>query len=77
MRASSPPGRWDPRVGKWKLNQIIKEYLKVAPDPITVDSLIRHLKSQGYDPTTTRKILDQFVEIDKKGHVYMKKGGGD
>ena len=75
MRASSPPGRWDPRVGKWKLNQIIKEYLKVAPDPITVEDLIRHLKSHGYDPITARRVLDQFVEIDGKGHVYMKRGG--
>lgn len=75
MRASSPPGRWAPNQGKWKLNKIIKEYLQVAPDPVTVENLIRYLKSQGYDPTVTRRVLDQFVEIDGKGHVYRKIGG--
>ena len=75
MRYSSLPGRWDPRQGKWKLNQIIKEYMQVAPTPITVDALIRYLKNQGYHPTATRRVLDQFVEIDEKGHVTIKKGG--
>ena len=75
MRDSSPSGRWDLRRGKWKLNQIIKEYLKRTPDPVTVDTLIRHLKSHGYHPTDTRRVLDQFVEIDEKGHVAMKSGG--
>jgi len=68
--------RWDPRRGKWKLNKIIKEYLQVAPNPVTVDTLIRYLNSQGYHPTTTRVILPQFVEIDEKGHVTKKRGGG-
>jgi len=65
-----------PLKGKWKLNKIIKEYLQAAPDPVTVDALIRYLKSQGYDPTDTRRVLSQFVEIDGKGHVYRKRGGG-
>ena len=68
-------GRWDPRRGKWKLNKIIKEYIQVTPDPVTVDALIRYLKSQGYHPTETRRILIQFVEIDKKGHVTRMRGG--
>lgn len=68
-------GRGDPRRGKWKLNKIIKEYIQVTPDPVTVDALIRYLKTQGYHPTTTRRILAQFVEIDEKGHVTRMKGG--
>jgi len=71
----SPLGRWDPWRGKWKLNKIIKEYLQTAPSPVTVDTLIRYLKTQGYHPATTRRILPQFVEIDGKGNVSMKKGG--
>ena len=66
--------RWDPSQGRWKLNQIIKEYIQVTPDPVTVDALVRYLKSRGYHPTTTRGILAQFVEIDEKGNVRMKKG---
>ena len=69
-------GKWDPRRGKWKLKQIIKEYIQVTPDPVTVDALIRYLKTRGYHPTDTRRILDQFVEVDEKGNVSMKKGGG-
>jgi len=68
-------GRWDPRRGKWKLNKIIKEYIQVTPDPITVDALIRYLKNQGYHPTETRRILIQFVEIDENGHVTRMRGG--
>jgi len=71
----SPLGRWDPRRGKWKLNKIIKEYIQVTPDSVTVDALIRYLKSQGYHPTETRRILPQFVEIDEKGHVTRMRGG--
>ena len=67
--------RWDPRQGRWKLNQIIKEYIQVTPDPVTVDALVRYLKSRGYHPIDTRRVLDQFVEIDEKGNVRMKKGG--
>jgi len=70
-------GRWDPRRGKWKLNKIIKEYIQVTPDPITVDALILYLKTRGYHPTTTRRILPQFVEIDEKGNVTRMKKGGD
>ncbi|GAH48038.1 unnamed protein product [marine sediment metagenome] len=68
-------GRWDPRRGKWKLNKIIKEYIQVTPDPVTVDALIWYLKTRGYHPTETRRILSQFVEIDEKGCVSMKKRG--
>jgi len=75
VRGSSSPGRWDPRRGKWKLNQIIKEYIQEAADPVTVDALVRYLQGQGYHPTTTRGILAQFVEIDGKGNVTMKRGG--
>ncbi len=74
MRSSNPK-RWDLSRGKWKLNQVIKEYLKVNPDPVTVDTLLRYLKSQGYHPTDTRRVLAQFVEIDDKGHVTLKGGG--
>jgi len=66
--------RWDPSQGRWKLNQIIKEYIQVTPDPVTVDALVRYLKSRGYHPTETRRILPQFVEIDEKGNVRRKKG---
>jgi len=76
MRGRRQPGRWDPLRGKWKLNNIIKEYLKATPDPVTVDALIIYLKSQGYHPTETRRILPQFVEIDGKGHVTKKRGDG-
>ena len=75
MRDSTPSGRWNLSRGKWKLNQVIKEYLKVTPDPVTVDTLIRYLKSQGYNPSDTRRVLAQFVEIDENGHVAMKSGG--
>ena len=75
MRGSNPSRRWDLSRGKWKLNQVIKEYLKVTPDPVTVDTLLRYLKSQGYHPKDTRRVLAQFVEIDDKGNVTMKGGG--
>lgn len=75
MRESNPSSRWDLSRGKWKLNQVIKEYLKVTPDPVTVDTLLRYLKSQGYHPTDTRRVLAQFVEVDDKGYVYLKGGG--
>ena len=75
MRDSNPSGRWDLHRGKWKLNQVIKDYLKVTPDPVTVYTLIRYLKSQGYHPTDTRRVLAQFVEINEKDHVVMKSGG--
>jgi len=57
------------------LNQVIKDYLKVTPDPVTVDTLIKYLKSHGYHPTATRRVLAQFVKIDENGHVAMKSGG--
>ncbi len=72
MRYSNPSGRWDLSRGKWKLNQVIKEYLKGTTDPVTVDTLLRYLKSQGYHPTDTRRVIAQFVEIDDKGHVTLK-----
>ncbi len=74
MRDSNP-SRWDLSRGKWKLKQVIKEYLKGTPDPVTVDTLLRYLKSHGYHPTDTRRVLAQFVEIDDKDHVTLKGGG--
>ena len=67
------PSRWDPRTGRWKLSQLIREFFEQSYGPVDVDALLRHLKDLGFYIPTTRRILPEFVEIDGAGCVRFRK----
>lgn len=62
---------WDTSQGKYKLRRIIVRYLSRGKGPVHVDDLVRYLTSQGYHPTSTRRILGQFVAVDDEGRVTL------
>lgn len=71
--------RWDPRRGSWKLGQLIKAYLEGNEGPVTMEAMLKHLKTLGFYGPSTERILAQFVEVDEAGHVCLRgrsKGGG-
>ena len=67
--------RYDPQRGRWKLGQIIKDYLQNAGGPVALEELLHHLRARGYHVGHTRLIIDQFVDVDDQGRVYLKRGG--
>jgi len=67
--------QYDPQRGRWKLGQVIKEYMQNARGDITLLQLLTHLKARGYHVPSMYQILDQFVDVDDHGHVHRKIGG--
>lgn len=61
--------------GRWKLNQIIKAFLRRSSGPVTVVELLEYLKGQGFHVAETGRVLDQFVDVDAKGRVTLREGG--
>lgn len=67
---------WNPISGKWTMSRIIKEYLQEARGDVAVGDLLEHLRVHGYHVGATLRVLDQFVDVDEKGLVHRKRGGG-
>jgi len=69
------PRRWSPLRGRYTLAQLIRAHLEESIGPVHVDDLLRHLQGLGFYVPTTRRILDQFVQVDEAGHVSLRRGG--
>jgi len=67
--------KYDPKRGKWKLGQVIKEYRQNTRGDITLSELLIYLRARGYLVDATSRILDQFVDVDEDGHIHRKIGG--
>ena len=67
--------QYDSQRGRWKLGQIIKDYLQNAGGPVALEELLQHLRARGYHVASTRRIIDQYVDVDDQGRVYQKRGG--
>ena len=67
------PGRWDPRRGRWKLAQLIREYLEQSSGPVTREDLLKHLQGLGFYGPSMQRIIGQFIEVDEAGHVSLRK----
>ena len=66
-------GRWDPRRGRWKLSQLIREFLKESEGSVTVEDLLKHLQGLGFYAPTMREILQQFVEVSEDGTCSLRR----